>query len=72
MQIRMEEKHTAELTMRPVCECGHIFNELYYNHHTMRFYPPYCPDCKRIIETLRYNDITKCCCDEDGNICICE
>lgn len=70
--MRIDNKPTVEVAMRPVCECGFVFEELYYNKFNNRFAPSMCPNCKRIIETFRFDDLTKRKSDENGDICICE
>lgn len=70
--IPIRDKHTVGLIMRPVCECGYIFNELYYNDREKLFAPHVCPKCKRFIEAFSYCDPSKRTPDSDGNICLFE
>lgn len=69
--MNMFDEPSAEVTMRPVCECGHIFEELWYNVFDKGFRPYFCPNCKRHITTLSYVDIIRCRADSYGDICIC-
>ena len=70
--IPMDDKHSVELTMRPICECGYVFNELRYNTLSHRFAPYVCPKCMRNIDTLSCIDISNLTSDGNGDICICE
>lgn len=71
-EMRRENRQMAEVTMRPVCECGHVFESLSFNTRNHSFTPYICPGCKRVIDTFRYDDLTKRRPDEDGDLCICE
>ena len=73
MSIHMRnEGFTAELTMLPVCECGHVFTELSYNHIYKNFSPNICPNCQRWITSLTIRDYSKSRPDCFGDICICD
>lgn len=74
MGIYIDKRQTTEVKMRPVCECGHVFNKLIYNYMVNMFIPRICPRCHKVIETVRYKDLSKCILapDESGDISICE
>lgn len=63
-----EEKQTVEITVRPVCECGHVFKELRYNVHNKTFFPASCPNCIRPIVNLTITDFSKLTPNADGDI----
>lgn len=62
---------SVEVTMRPVCECGYVFEELHYNRYSKTFAPNVCPNCNRVIGTFKYDDLSKRTSDSDGDILIC-
>ena len=66
--LNYEEKHDVEVKMRPVCECGHVFKELYYNKRNNSFAPRSCPNCNRPIATFTFVDPSKRSPNEDGDI----
>lgn len=68
----MTDKCTTTVTMRPVCECGFVFQELHYNKFRNILAPSSCPNCNRIIETFTFDDLAKRKPDDNGDICICE
>lgn len=66
--VQMATKNEVELSMRPVCECGHVFNRLQYNCYSKIFTPRICPNCNREIMLLKYKELTSYKHDSDGNI----
>ena len=68
MSLDYKEKVTTEVTMRPVCECGHVFKELRYNKSSKMFFPKECPNCNRTIVNITFYDPSKYIPNEDGVI----
>lgn len=68
MTLDYEEKVTTEVTMRPVCECGYVFKELWYNKFNKKFFPGACPNCNRTIINFTFYDPSKYIPNEDGAI----
>lgn len=61
--MKLEQKTTATVRMRPVCECGYVFPTLYCHEVTADtlggvqikkhyFEPARCPNCEKLIETV--------------------
>lgn len=59
----------ADLTMVPMCDCGHVFQELVYNRKTNMFTPYICPKCGRYIETISFRDLS-CEVDDEMNFIV--
>lgn len=49
----MKNKYETEISMRPVCECGYVFDKLSYSLVSWVFIPNECPKCGRKIVTVK-------------------
>lgn len=67
----VDRYHGVSVDMRPVCECGYVFEELTYNRDEGTFKPKCCPKCAGWIEQFSYTDLSKRSYDENGNISLC-
>ena len=67
----MKDAPVVCVKMRPVCECGYVFDYLSYNMKNNVFLPQCCQNRKKMIETLAVREVQSYKLDADGNLTFC-